>query len=302
MSIAISSIDYLNAADKFWLGEQLQASRHLRGFDIPQTARLLNLSQAQVLAIEAGSQGPFLHISHYIHHVQRYAESMNTPQSTEVLGWLERLEDRLQRNESSSSQLVRVEKLLRARLANDVSMPTGQERFNRVSSMRVSIALIVLGFVMTLPLMWAVDYTENSVTDHKIALQQAAVLVSLNTEISMKAMPSVVYQNIEVNNENTDVVTIENKASKILGMQFTAPCWVQVTAQDGRVTDRLYEVGEVLQLDLQTTASLVIGNVTGTTAVTESGNRINLHAFVAGGNVARLKGPDLVSLAYGLEN
>jgi len=55
----ITTIDYLNAADKFWLGEQLNAARLLRGLDIPAAARQLDLSQAQVMAIETGSQGPF---------------------------------------------------------------------------------------------------------------------------------------------------------------------------------------------------------------------------------------------------
>ncbi len=83
----------------------------------------------------------------------------------------------------------------------------------------------------------------------------------------------------------------------MLGFNFTAPCWVQITSSDGQVTDRLYQVSEVLYLNIDQTASLVIGNVTGAKAVTEHGHPIDFNAFVSGGNVARLKGQDLASLA-----
>jgi hypothetical protein len=59
----------------------------------------------------------------------------------------------------------------------------------------------------------------------------------------------------------------------------------------------LYQVSEVLYLNIDQTASLVLGNVTGAKAVTESGHPIDFNAFVSGGNVARLKGQDLASLA-----
>jgi hypothetical protein len=85
--------------------------------------------------------------------------------------------------------------------------------------------------------------------------------------------------------------------AKKLSLQFTAPCWVQVTSHDGQVTEKLYGTSELLQLDLGATASLVIGNVMGTTALTENGQPIDFRAFVAGGNVARLKDKDLVRLS-----
>lgn len=165
MSKEASNIDYLNAADKYWLGSRLHASRQLRGYAVAEAARLLDLSQAQVLAIEAGNQGPFMHTSHYVQCVKRYASSMNTPQSTEVLNWLERAEDSISSEVVASSQMDRINKLLRARLTNDVAKPNREMRFNRLSSLHISIALIILGFVMTLPLAWTTDYTENSRTE-----------------------------------------------------------------------------------------------------------------------------------------
>lgn len=165
MSKEASNIDYLNAADKYWLGSRLYASRQLRGYAVPEAAKLLDLSQAQVLAIEAGHQGPFAHTPHYVQCVKRFASSMNTPQSTEVLNWLERAKDSMSTEMAASSQMDRINQLLRARLTNDVTKPNREMRFNRLSSLHISIALIVLGFVMTLPLVWTTNYTENSRTE-----------------------------------------------------------------------------------------------------------------------------------------
>lgn len=160
-----SNIDYLSAADKYWLGSRLHASRQLRGYSIPETARLLNLSQAQVLAIEAGNQGPFVHTSHYVQCARRYAKFLNTPQSTEVFSWLESAEDSIASEVATTSQLERINRLLRAHLKNDATMVKRAVRFNRLSSLNISIVLIVLGFVMTLPLAWTTDYTKDSRTE-----------------------------------------------------------------------------------------------------------------------------------------
>jgi cytoskeletal protein RodZ len=297
---ASTKIDYLNAADKYWLGEQLNAARLLRGLDIPAAARMLDLSQAQVMAIETGSQGPFMHTAHYIQNVQRFAESMNTPHSIEVLNWLERIEELVQEEAAVSSQVMRINKLLRTRLANDVVVPASVKRFNRFGMASVSMALIAFGFVITLALTWEFNQSNHSVADHQVALTQTAVLVSLNSTdaVSEPLSGKIVSSNVTSSvPENTPENVLVSTQSKVLGFNFTAPCWVQVTSSDGKVTDRLYQVSEVLYLNIDQTASLVIGNVTGAKAVTESGHPIDFNAFVSGGNVARLKGQDLASLA-----
>lgn len=308
MQKEITTIDYLNAADKFWLGEQLNAARLLRGLDIPAAARQLDLSQAQVMAIETGSQGPFLHIAHYIQSVRSFAASMNTQHATEVLNWLERREEQGAEKVVVPSQIQRIDKMFRARLANDVAIPVSASRFNRLGSMGVSFALIVLGFVLTLPLMWGVDHTENSVADHQMALQQTAVLLALNsdspsvenvtTPVEQVSVTDdiVVFDPIGSVTQNHTSSEIGMSTSKVLSLQFTAPCWVQVTMHDGRVMDRVYESAELLELDLQKTESLVIGNVNGAKAMTGHGSHVDFSAFVAGGNVARLKEKDLVKL------
>lgn len=72
------------------------------------------------MAIEAGSQSPFMHTAHYIHNVQRYAQSMNAPQSIDVLEWLERMEE----------------------WAQGEVVLTSQGRFSRFGAVGVGIALI----------------------------------------------------------------------------------------------------------------------------------------------------------------
>jgi len=290
-----TKIDYLSASDKFWLGEQLNAARLSIGRDVPTAARLLDLSHAQLMAIEAGSQGPFMHTAHYIQNVQRYAESMNTPQSIDVLKWVEGMKDCLLGEVAESSQVMRINKLLRRRLSNDILASASNQRFNRFGSAGVSVALILMGFVATAMLTYGFDEVEHSVADHQVALTQAAVLVTLSTEPldTSRTEPVVVPNESEYMAERAFVST----QSKVLGFNFTAPCWVQITSSDGQVTDRLYQVSEVLYLNIDQTASLVIGNVTGTKAVTEHGHPVDFNAFVSGGNVARLKSQDLASLA-----
>jgi hypothetical protein len=290
-----TKIDYLSASDKFWLGEQLNAARLSIGRDVPTAARLLDLSHAQLMAIEAGSQGPFMHTAHYIQNVQRYAESMNTPQSIDVLKWVEGMKDCLLGEVAESSQVMRINKLLRRRLSNDILASASNQRFNRFGSAGVSVALILMGFVATAMLTYGFDEVEHSVVDHQVALTQAAVLVTLSTEPldTSRTEPVVVANESEYLAERAFVST----QSKVLGFNFTAPCWVQITSSDGQVTDRLYQMSEVLYLNIDQTASLVIGNVTGTKAVTEHGHPVDFNAFVSGGNVARLKSQDLASLA-----
>ena len=303
-----TSIDYLNAADKSWLGEQLKAARLLRGLDIPAAARMLDLSQAQVMAIEAGRQSPFMHTAHYVHNVQRFAEVMDTPQANEVLSWLERVEASAQGDDVVSSQELRINQLLRTRLSGDVLVPASGQGASRFGRLGISMAFIALGFVATLMLMQGVTKADHSVVDHKVALSQTAVLVSLNHAPLGSASSNEPTQ--EPVSESSKTSTLSENASerlpesmsmrtesKILGFNFTAPCWVQITSSNGQVIERLYQVSEVLYLNLDQTASLVIGNVTGTKAMTERGNLIDFNAYVSGGNVARLKGQDLASLA-----
>jgi cytoskeletal protein RodZ len=302
----MTTIDYLNAADKFWLGEQLSASRLASGLDVPTAARLLALSQAQVMAIEAGSQGPFMHIAHYVRSVRRFAESMSTTHSTAVLNWLEQMEEVDINKVAVSSQTRRIDMMLRARLPSDAVMPTTGRRLSRLGSLGTGFALIVSCFMVTLLLIWDADHTENSVADHQVALQQSPGLVSLNSDVLASEASNVTAQRPDLTddaNQNLDHaaevlrVALTVTPTKKLSLQFTAPCWVQVTSHDGQVTEKLYVSAELLQLDLSATASLVIGNVTGTTALTENGQHIDFSAFVAGGNVARLTDKDLVYLS-----
>jgi len=233
---------------------------------------------------------------------------MNTHHSTEVLNWLERREEHGVEKVAVPSQIQRIDKMFRARLANDVALPISASRFNRLGSVGVSFALIVLGFVLTLPLMWGVDHTENSVADHQVALQQTAVLLALNSDSASVEKVVTPVEQVAVTDDlvafdplvsvtqNTATIETGVSVSKVLSLQFTAPCWVQVTTHDGRVMDRVYESAELLELDLQKTESLVIGNVNGAKAMTGLGRHVDFSAFVAGGNVARLKVKDLVKL------
>jgi cytoskeletal protein RodZ len=153
---------------------------------------------------------------------------------------------------------------------------------------------------------------EHSVVDHKVALSQTAVMVSLNNaplvsvlsiEPANEPVNAPVDKSIKASifSENISERMPENilvhSQSKILGFNFTAPCWVQITSRDGQVVERLYQVSELLHLNLDQTASLVIGNVTGAQALTDRGNPIDFNAFVSGGNVARINGHELASLA-----
>jgi hypothetical protein len=116
----------------------------------------------------------------------------------------------------------------------------------------------------------------------------------VNAPVNESSKTSTLSENIS---ERMPENILMRTQSNILGFNFTAPCWVQITSSNGQVIERLYQVSEVLYLNLDQTASLVIGNVTGTKAVTERGNLIDFNAYLSGGNVARLKGQDLASLA-----
>ncbi len=301
-----TAIDYLNAADKFWLGEQLSAARVMRLIDVPAAARLLALSQAQVMAIEAGSQGPFMHIAHYVQSVRRFAASMSTPHSTAVLQWLEQLEETKRNKLTDSSQTMRIDTLRRVRFSNNVVMPLSGRRLSRLGSSGAGFAVVVLSFIVTALLIWGADHTENSVAVHQVAPQQSAGLVSLNSDVpASDALNAPVprsdfivagHNNVDHADEVLNAAPTVSSAKK-LSLQFSAPCWIQVTSHEGHVTEKLYGNAEVLQLDLGTTASLVIGNVTGATALTGNGQHVNFSAFVAGGNVARLQEKDLMRLS-----
>jgi len=168
----------LSAADKFWLGEQLSVSRLSRALDIPSLAHLLNLSQTQVLASESGSQSPFLHTAHFLQGVRKFAHLMNTKQAIEVLEWLERMEEVWKSDVLVSSQVLRIDRMLRTVLATDAMIPARDSRFTRYSKMHVSIALIVLGFAITLPLMWGFNGVDHFEADYKDAPTHSAALHS----------------------------------------------------------------------------------------------------------------------------
>ena len=310
-----TQIDYLNAADKHWIGAQLKDARNIRGLAITSVAQLTCLSQSQIMAIEAGSQGPFVSIAHYVGSVRVYSKILDTEQSTEVLSWLDQLDEG---NESMAlsgstaqpaklSQVLRIDKFFRTHLGGDLSKLSKSGRLSRMSSVGVSAALIALGFMITVPLMWEFDKSEPGRTDYQVVVEQAAVLIALDkqespipavTKLEALAIAEPVKPIVPPAATLVAQAAVAQAPERMLGLRFTAPCWVQVTTRDGQVTDRVYEISEVLNLDLQKIASLVIGNAGGTTAVTQNGNAVDFNAFVAGGNVARLKADDLVSLAY----
>lgn len=318
---------YLSAADKFWIGGQLRSLRQAQGLGIPEAARRTNTTQSQILAIESGSQGPFGSTENYVKGILTYA-SLTEIGSESALGVkLAELTNILGGSVKDQSSASGIDTLMQSSLSNSsTSSPIGKIRSKRVLLLSLGVFAIVLLALLAFDVLPVREQLKSALgspsrTEKPENLSEAPspVLTAITTA---PASPKVESASAATNVKTTDKSPIKtaeaessstkdsqsstpksspekqsNSVATLINLKFTGPCWIQATAIDGKVTEKIYGASDQLELDLSKLKALVIGNVETVAVTNRQGKPLNLKTFAnQSSQVARLKEQELSAL------
>lgn len=309
---------YLSAADKFWIGGQLRGLRQAQGIGVPEAARLINGTQSQILAIESGSQGPFGSTENYVKGILTYAGQYDiapeSPLGVKLAELAAIVTGQLKDHTSASG----IDSLMQSSLSSSSAFSAP-----RLQGKRVLLASLVLGAILlvaltafellpfsaqiktTLGLSRESKETSAPVIETSPVTARTEEVKTPNSTVQAVTLPATV-KPVETSppKDNTKAATapeatppVKPSPAQALHFKFNAPCWIQATTQDGKVTEKIYGVTDQLVLDISNLKALIVGNVEATTVSDSQGKTLNLKTFAnQSSKVARLKEQDFGAL------
>lgn len=309
---------YLSAADKFWIGGQLRGLRQAQGIGVPEAARLINGTQSQILAIESGSQGPFGSTENYVKGILTYAGQYDiapeSPLGVKLAELAAIVTGQLKDHTSASG----IDSLMQSSLSSSSAFSAP-----RLQGKRVFLASLVLSAILlvaltafellpfsaqiktTLGLSRESKETSAPVIETSPVTARTEEVKTPNSTVQAVTLPATV-KPVETSppKDNTKAATapeatppVKPSPAQALHFKFNAPCWIQATAQDGKVTEKIYGVTDQLVLDTSNLKALIVGNVEATTVSDSQGKTLSLKTFAnQSSKVARLKEQDFGAL------
>ncbi len=309
---------YLSAADKFWIGGQLRGLRQAQGIGVPEAARLINGTQSQILAIESGSQGPFGSTENYVKGILTYAGQYDiapeSPLGVKLAELAAIVTGQLKDHTSASG----IDSLMQSSLSSSSAFSAP-----RLQGKRVFLASLVLSAILlvaltafellpfsaqiktTLGLSRESKETSAPVIETSPVTARTEEVKTPNSTVQAVTLPATV-KPVETSppKDNTKAATapeatppVKPSPAQALHFKFNAPCWIQATTQDGKVTEKIYSVTDQLVLDTSNLKALIVGNVEATTVSDSQGKTLNLKTFAnQSSKVARLKEQDFGAL------
>lgn len=310
---------YLSAADKFWIGGQLRGLRQAQGMGVPEAARLINGTQSQILAIESGSQGPFGSTENYVKGILTYAGlndiAPESPLGVKLAELAAIVSGQLKDQTSASG----INSLMQSSLSSSESFSVPQLQGKRVllAALVLSALLLValtafellpfsaqikttLGFSGepkdTAPRM--VETSSEAVRSEEVKTPNLVAQTTTPSASTKQAETTPAKVGTKDENATEPKPAAKSTPAEAMHFKFNAPCWIQATAQDGKVTEKIYGVTDQLVLDTSKLKSLIVGNVEAVSVSDSQGKTLNLKAFAnQSSKVARLKEQDFGALA-----
>jgi len=309
---------YLSAADKFWIGGQLRGLRQAQGIGVPEAARLINGTQSQILAIESGSQGPFGSTENYVKGILTYAGQYDIAPESPLGVKLAELASIVTGQLKDQTSASGIDSLIQSSLSSSPSFSVP-----RLQGKRVLLASVVLGAILlvaltafellpfsaqikrTLGLSQEPKETSAPVIETPPVTARTEEVKTPNSTVQAVTLPATVKPaDTSPPKDNTKPATAPEATpaakpspAQALHFKFSAPCWIQATARDGKVTEKIYGVTDQLVLDTSNLKALIVGNVEATTVVNSQGKTLSLKTFAnQSSKVARLKEQDFGAL------
>ena len=311
---------YLSAADKFWIGGQLRGLRQAQGIGVPEAARLINGTQSQILAIESGSQGPFGSTENYVKGILTYAGQYEIAPESPLGVKLAELASIVTGQLKDQTSASGIDSLIQSSLSSSPSFSVP-----RLQGKRVLLASVVLGAILlvaltafellpfsaqiktTLGLSQEPKETSAPVIETPPVTARTEEVKTPNSTVQAVTLPATVKPaDTSPSKDNTKPATApapeatpaaKPSPAQALHFKFNAPCWIQATTQDGKVTEKIYSVTDQLVLDTSNLKALIVGNVEATTVSDSQGKTLNLKTFAnQSSKVARLKEQDFGAL------
>ena len=293
------------------LGELLREHRLAKNTGIPDLARTLILSAAQISAIEAGSQASFHNQTFYLRALKKYIEFMNLGTDAEAGLLFAQIEEILL-SPSTKINPTEVSLLIHAGLSH--SRKSFIPQFKRSHFFWISLlCVLAIGLVTAYLEGWPAKQTDqqSEIVTPAVTLETTASKAADKTTVEPKNIPPTSPSSSSTDagtspgktaetpgNEIKNVTPAQEPGKSILKLTFLAPCWVQVVEQNGKRIEKVFTPQDSpLELDQSVVTSLVIGNARESRLYSGS-SEIDLSKYLnAGSGVARFSQQEIMRLS-----
>ncbi len=293
------------------LGKLLREHRLAKKTEIPELARTLILSVAQVTAIESGSQASFHNQTFYLRALKKYIALMDLGVDPQASLLFTEIESNLL-SPSTKINPNEVNLLIHAGLAHTRKSYLPQLQFKKSHIFwLVLTALVLVGLTAALIEGWPEKQTKQQaelvltpttaiktevVPDRAVSQEQKTAPAAPTPTISSSTQPSVTKNPEESPADKISVASAHEPETSSLKLTFSAPSWIQVVEQNGKRIEKVFTPQDSLTLDPATLASLVIGNARETKLFTNA-TEVDLSKYLnSGSGVARLNQPEIMKL------
>lgn len=319
---------YLSAADKFWIGGQLRSLRQAQGLGVPEAARTTNTTQSQILAIESGSQGPFGSTENYVKGILVYASAFEIATDSPLGAKLTELANIMGGPVAEQSSASGINTLIQSSLSHaSAQSPVDRIKGRFLLPSLVGAGLILLAVltsfdILPLPERIKTVFSSSPKQDEQEP-ETKQIPASADAGSALQntvSQPGSTATTSNAKSEKTSVLdeekttspsrtesastpkSTENNVAKttsneLMRIKFNGPCWIQTIALDGKVSEKVYQSKDQLEINPAKLKSLVIGNVETITVTNSQGTSLNLKKLAnQSSKVARLKEQELNAL------
>ncbi len=284
-----SGTHHLPTSPEATLGALLRQARDQKTFGVPEVARALILSIAQVNGLESGLLTAFHNRTYYLRALKKYMTYLGLPEQEPMISLLAEVEIQATEQTTHTNQ-NEVSLLVGSVLRHSTTAPllsTGRLRF-----LALMIAIVLgIGIIVVMssektsaPLVSQPEPQPDSAVPHPVATESATAPSPQQTvETNQKPAPA------------DDQLPIAAPAlnAKMLVLKFAATSWVQFADQRGKRSEKTYTPTDTLEIDPLNLSLLVIGNAPAT-SVYLGESRLDLGKYInTSSGVARLSQQDL---------
>lgn len=293
------------------LGELLRGHRLAKNTGIPDLARTLILSAAQISAIEAGSQASFHNQTFYLRALKKYIEFMNLGTDAEAGLLFAQIEEILL-SPSTKINPTEVSLLIHAGLSH--SRKSFIPQLKRSHFFWVCLlCVLAIGLVTAYFEGWPAKQTDqqSEIVTPVVNLETTTSKAVDKNTVEPKTIPPPPASSSSTDagtppgktienagNEIKNVTPAQEPSKSILKLTFLAPCWVQVVEQSGKRIEKVFTPQDSpLELEQSVITSLVIGNARESRMYSGS-SEIDLSKYLnAGSGVARFSQQEIMRLS-----
>ncbi len=293
------------------LGKLLREHRLAKKTEIPELARTLILSVAQITAIESGSQASFHNQTFYLRALKKYIALMDLGVEPQASLLFTEIESNLL-SPSTKVNPNEVNLLINAGLAHTRKSYRPQLQLKKSHFFWIALSVMILvGMAAALIASWPEKQTiqqaervstpataikTDAVPEPAVSQNQKTAPAAPTPAISASMPPSAAKSSGESPADKKSVASIHSPETTSLKLTFSAPSWVQVVEQNGKRIEKVFTPQDSLNLDPATLATLVIGNARETKLFTNA-TEIDLSKYLnTGSGVARLNQSEIMKL------